>query len=121
MIKVRGRQMGTIEVTMTQLRQGLGELVNRAAFGGERVILVSHGAPRAAIISIEDLIHLEQGVQQGSRSAQQGRYTEALTGAHVVRERIQQWQTENHVAPQSVTDILRELREERDDEILGLR
>ena len=47
--------MNTIEVTMTQLRQGLGELVNRAAYGGERVILVSHGAPRAAIIGIEDL------------------------------------------------------------------
>ena len=47
--------MNTIEVTMTQLRQGLGELVNRAAYGGERVILVSHGAPRAVIIGIEDL------------------------------------------------------------------
>lgn len=113
--------MSTVEVTMTQLRQGLGELVNRAAYGGERIVLVAHGAPRAAIISIEDLIHLEQSAQQGSRPIQEGRYTEALAGAHIVRERIQQWQTQNHVEPQSVTEILRELREERDDEILGLR
>ncbi len=112
--------MSTVEVTMTQLRQGLGELVNRAAYGGERIVLVSHGAPRAVIIGMEDLIHLEQSAQQG-RSVQEGRYTEALAGAHIVRERIQQWQTENHVEPQSVTELLRELREERDDEILGLR
>jgi prevent-host-death family protein len=113
--------MNTIEVTMTQLRQGLGELVNRAAYGGERIILVSHGAPRAVIIGMEDLTHLEQSAQQESRSVQDGRFTEALSGAHIVRERIQQWQTENHVEPQSVTEVLRELREERDDEILGLR
>ncbi len=113
--------MSNIEVTMTQLRQGLGELVNRAAYGGERVILISHGAPRAAIIGIEELEHLEQNAQRGAQLIERGRYTEALTGAHAVRERIRQWQTEQHVEPESVTDILRELREERDDEILGLR
>ena len=113
--------MSTVEVTMTQLRQGLGELVNRAAYGGERVILVSHGAPRAVIIGMEDLTRLERSAQQESRSVHEGRYTETLAEAHIVRERIQQWQTENHVEPQSSTEILRELREERDDEILGLR
>jgi prevent-host-death family protein len=113
--------MSNIEVTMTQLRQGLGELVNRAAFGGERIILVSHGAPRAVIIGIEDLEHLEQSARRGAQFSEQGRYTEALTGAHIMRERIRQWQTKNSAEPQDVTDILRELREERDDEILGLR
>lgn len=113
--------MSNVEVTMTQLRQGLGELVNRAAYGGERIILISHGAPRAVIISIEDLKRLEQSAEQGPQIVQQGRYTEALAGAHAVRERIQRWQMENEIEPQNAGEILRELREERDDEILGLR
>lgn len=113
--------MSHIEVTMTELRQGLGELVNRAAYGGERVILVSRGAPRAVILGIEDLKRLELSAQQGSQSVQQDRYTAALAEAHAVRERIRQWQIENNIEPQDSTEILRELREERDDELLGLR
>lgn len=113
--------MSQIEVTMTELRQGLGELVNRAAYSGEHVVLVSRGAPRAVIIGIEEFKRLEQSAQQGSRSVQQDRYTAALAEAHAVRERIRQWQEEHGVEPLDSTEVLRELREERDDEILGLR
>jgi prevent-host-death family protein len=30
---------------MTELRQDLGHLVNRAAYGGDRIVLVAHGQP----------------------------------------------------------------------------
>jgi len=113
--------MGHVEVTMTELRQGLGELVNRAAYGGERVILVSRGAPRAVIIGIEEFKRLEQSAQQETQSYQQERYTAALAEAHAVRECIRQWQEEHGIEPLDSAEVLRELREERDDEILGLR
>ena len=118
--------MSNIEVTMTQLRQGLGELVNRAAYGGERVILVSHGAPRAAIISIEDLRRLSQIIGQElsfsyDENALAERYSRGLAAADAVQERIRQWQEEQGIQPLDSTELLRELREERDDEILGLR
>ena len=118
--------MNTIEVTMTQLRQGLGELVNRAAYGGDRVILVSHGAPRAAIISIEDLHHLSQPVSQEMSSSYDSatlaeRYSRSLAAADAIQERIRHWQEEQGIEPLDSTGLLRELREERDDEILGLR
>ena len=117
--------MSNIEVTMTQLRQGLGELVNRAAYGGERVILVSHGAPRAAIISIEDLRRLSQtgGQEMGAHDSDTlaERYSRGLAAADAVQEQIRHWQEEQGIQPFDSTELLREFREERDDEILGLR
>jgi prevent-host-death family protein len=52
--------MSEIQVSMSKLRQNLGSLVNRAAYGGERVVLVAHGEAKAAIIGIEDLQRLQQ-------------------------------------------------------------
>lgn len=40
----------------------MGELVNRARFGRERVILTEHGTPLAAIISVEELTELQAAV-----------------------------------------------------------
>lgn len=118
--------MSTVEVTMTQLRQGLGELVNRAAYGGERVILVSHGAPRAAIISIEDLRRLSEPASQKMSPSYDSdtlaeRYSRSLAAADAIQERIRRWQEEQGIEPTDSTELLRELREEHDDEILGLR
>ncbi|MFQ5434472.1 MAG: type II toxin-antitoxin system Phd/YefM family antitoxin [Anaerolineae bacterium] len=46
-------------MSLTDLKRNLGEIVNRAAYGKERIILLSRGKPRAALISIEDLKQLE--------------------------------------------------------------
>lgn len=40
---------------LTSARAGLSELVNRAAFGKERVVLTRHGKPVGALVPIEDL------------------------------------------------------------------
>jgi prevent-host-death family protein len=37
----------------------LGELVNRARFGREQVILTEHGTPVAALISVDELAELQ--------------------------------------------------------------
>ena len=46
-------------VPLTTARNTLGELVNRARYGRERVILSEHGKPVAAIISVADLEEFE--------------------------------------------------------------
>jgi prevent-host-death family protein len=45
--------------TLTNARSRFGELVNRARFGHERVILTEHGKPVAAIISVDELAELQ--------------------------------------------------------------
>jgi prevent-host-death family protein len=44
---------------LTSARSRLGELVNRARFGRERVILTEHGTPVAALISVDELTELQ--------------------------------------------------------------
>ncbi len=48
-----------LKLTTTEARELLSELVNRAAFGNERVILTRHGKELAVLISMEDLEKLE--------------------------------------------------------------
>jgi prevent-host-death family protein len=47
---------------LTSARARLGELVNRARFGRDRVILTEHGTPVAAIISVDELAELQAAV-----------------------------------------------------------
>jgi prevent-host-death family protein len=111
--------MKEVQVTMTELRQELGELVNRAAYGGEWIVLVSHGQPKAAIVGVDDLQHLKLlGDEVASRQLQ---YTQALAAATMVREKVRHWQEEHNIEPEDAAETLRQMREERDDELAGLR
>lgn len=56
-----GVTMGETAVTMTELKQRLGDIINRVAYGGDRVVLLFYGRPKAAIVSLEDLEQLRQG------------------------------------------------------------
>ena len=46
--------MSDVRVSIGQVKRDISTLVNRVAFGGERVILTSRGKPKAAIVSMED-------------------------------------------------------------------
>jgi len=48
------------EVSTAEARERLAELINRAAFGGERVTLTRRGKALAAIVPIEDVALLEE-------------------------------------------------------------
>lgn len=118
--------MVQVEVTLTELRQGLGALVNRAAYSGERIILMAYGTPKAAIVSIEDLRRLGQIPEQETSFSHDTdvlakRYSRGLAAADAIQERIRRWQEEQGIQPPDSTELLRALREERDDEILGVR
>ena len=46
--------MAEKKVAIGQVKRDISELVNRVAYGGERVILTSRGKPKAALVSMED-------------------------------------------------------------------
>jgi prevent-host-death family protein len=48
------------ELPVTDAREDLAEVVNRVAYGHERVRLTRRGKPLAAVVPIEDLELLEQ-------------------------------------------------------------
>jgi prevent-host-death family protein len=54
----------TQEVPVTQARDQLAELINRVAYGHERVILTRHSKPVACIVPPEDLAWLEERGQE---------------------------------------------------------
>ena len=47
-------------VSVSKLKNALSEYLNRAAYGGERVIVASRGKPKAAVVSVADLEKLEE-------------------------------------------------------------
>ena len=47
------------QVSIGQVKRDISELVNRVAFGGERIVLTSRGKPKAALVSIEDYQRLQ--------------------------------------------------------------
>jgi prevent-host-death family protein len=49
-----------ITVSVSQMKDTLSEVLNRAAYGRERIIIASRGKPKAAVISIDDLELLEE-------------------------------------------------------------
>ncbi|HVC33639.1 MAG TPA: type II toxin-antitoxin system Phd/YefM family antitoxin [Chloroflexota bacterium] len=52
--------MREARVSIGQVKRDISELVNRVAYGDERVVLTSRGKPKAALVSIEDYRRLQQ-------------------------------------------------------------
>jgi prevent-host-death family protein len=115
----KGYPVSEIEVTMTELRQDLGHLVNRAAYGGARIVLVAHGQPKAAIVGFDDLARLKRLEDEAADEHEKAR--QALTLADLTGERIRDWQASYGIEPEDSVEVLRRLREARDDELSGLR
>ena len=52
--------MKEARVSIGQVKRDISELVNRVAYGDERVVLTSRGKPKAALVSIEDYERLRR-------------------------------------------------------------
>ena len=48
-----------MRASIGQVKREISDLVNRVAYGGERIVLTSRGKPKAAIDSMEDYRRLE--------------------------------------------------------------
>ena len=98
-----------MSISLTEIKKSLGEVVNRAAYGGERFILVSRGKPKAALVSLKDLELLESLVNE--RALRRARRRQALAEADALREAILARQ--GGVPLSDSVEDLRQLREER--------
>ena len=52
--------MTEMRVSIGRVKRDISDLVNRVAYGRERIVLTSRGKPKAAIVSMDDLECLEQ-------------------------------------------------------------
>ncbi|UCC63661.1 MAG: type II toxin-antitoxin system Phd/YefM family antitoxin [Anaerolineae bacterium] len=52
--------LAMIVISVSEMKDTLSEILNRAAYGRERIIIASRGKPKAAVISVEDLQLLEE-------------------------------------------------------------
>ena len=111
--------MHETRVSLTDLRQRLASLINRAAYGGERIVLISHGEPKAVIMGIEELRRLEE--RSAVANTQIDQYARALAAADLLREDMRRFQEMHSIVPEDSVETLRLLREGRDDDFTGLR
>jgi prevent-host-death family protein len=52
--------MTETHVSIGRIKRDISDLVNRVAYGGERIVLTSRGKPKAALVSMEDYERLER-------------------------------------------------------------
>ncbi len=104
-------------VNVVEARKNFSELVARVAFGGSRVIVERRGKPLAALISVQDLEKLEAFERQSGSARERG--LSALERARALRSAILA-DRGGQPLPDSA-HMIREMREERDDELSGLR
>jgi prevent-host-death family protein len=101
-------------VSIAEIKNTISTLINRVAFGRERVILTSRGKPKAALVSIEDLERLESQKSTTAVASREQRRA-ALALAQAVRE--MSLLRRNGVPFSDVAEDLNQLREERDLEL----
>ena len=108
--------MNTIGIA--EVKRSISRIVNRVAFGRERIILTSRGKPKAALVSIQDLQKLEE-MEGATVFPSRAQRKAALAMAQAVRE-----MTLARRSGEPFSDVsadLQRLREERDLELTGLR
>ncbi|MEO8456417.1 MAG: type II toxin-antitoxin system Phd/YefM family antitoxin [Chloroflexota bacterium] len=114
-------------VSLTDAKQHLGELVKRAAYGGERIVIEFRGRPVAQLIAHSETEEVSAPNIVREVPTRYGTATLILPADHfermreagermaALRERIR---AESGIQPDSV-EIIREMREERDRQLAG--
>lgn len=80
--------MSEFQVSIGQVKREISQLLNRVAFGRERLVLTSRGKPKAVIVSLEDYARIQQAEAQTQLSQWESWLVanEALT-AQILSER----------------------------------
>ena len=107
--------MKETQVSIGTVKRDISELVNRVAYGGERIVLTSRGKPKAAIVSVEDYEQLERAAAKAT--LERGRAWLAKSDA--LAARILARRGGEPLDVDALWDAVRADREERDAEILG--
>jgi prevent-host-death family protein len=102
-------------VSIGQVKRDVSDLVNRVAYGGERIVLTSRGKPKAAIVSMEDYQRLEQE----KWAARIARWEAWVTQSDALAAEILARRGGQPIDVAALLEGVRADREERDAEILG--
>lgn len=60
--------MTEFQVSIGQVKREISELLNRVAFGGEKIVLTSRGKPKAVIVSLADYERIQHTETQSQWS-----------------------------------------------------
>jgi len=101
-------------VSIAEIKNTISALVNRVAFGQERVVLTSRGKPKAALVSIQDFASLESQKSTTSVASAEQRKA-ALELARAARE--MSLLRRGGVPFSNIAEDLDRLREQRDLEL----
>lgn len=52
--------MSEYQISIGQVKREISQILNRVAFGGERIMLTSRGKPKAVIVSLKDYARIQQ-------------------------------------------------------------
>ncbi len=107
--------MSNTRVSIGQVKRDISDLVNRVAYGSERVVLRSRGKPKAALVSIEDYQRLEQDQIDQARARWQVWQAECQALADDILER----RSGEPVDLDGLWENVRADREARDDKVIG--
>lgn len=102
-------------VSIGEVKRDISELINRVAFGGERIVLTSRGRPKAVIVSIEDYARLQE-MEQARTEAQ---WRDWLRRAQEFSQRVLRERGGEPVDIDLVVQSAKADLEERYDEFLG--
>lgn len=94
-------------VSIGRVKRDISDLVNRVAYGGERVILTSRDKPKAALVSMEDYERL----QREGDSERLSQWQSWLAAADALAADVL---SRRGNVPVPVDDLLNEDREERE-------
>ena len=76
----------TLQVSIGQVKRDISELVNRVAYGDERIVLTSRGKPKAVLISLKDYSRLK-AVEEDVRITYREKW---LTDTHALANQIRE-------------------------------
>lgn len=108
-----------LRVSIAQVKRNLSVLINKVAYGGERIIVESRGKPKVAIVSVEDLERLKV-LEEESPEERRARRMAALEQADRVRAQIRARRGDKPYDEEDSVAVLNRLREERTLELAGL-
>jgi prevent-host-death family protein len=104
-------------VSVVEAKKEFSELMAQVAYQGRRLVIERHGKPMMVWVSMEDMRRLE--ASEGEAEVRKERRRAALALAASVRERIHAERLGEPLP--DAGEMLHRLREERIDDIPGMR
>jgi prevent-host-death family protein len=110
MIPELGREIPMVRVTEAEAREHLGELISDVAAGQEAVLIERDGESQAVVISFEEYTRLRAKSQDSGNQDWKSRVAR-------LQEKVSRELGGSPLPP--AEEVIRRMREERDEHILG--